>query len=131
MKKILFLALMAALLYSCKSVKYVPVETTKIEYRDKFLKDSIYLHDSVFVQKKGDTLFLERYKYLYKNKYIRDSIFLNDTIRVPYPVAVVKEVKAPLTFWQMFQIWSGRVLLGLILLALVYFFVKLKTKLLI
>lgn len=130
MKKIFIFAVIATLFCSCKSVKYIPVETTKVEYRDKFLQDSIYLQDSVFVQKKGDTLFLERYKYLYKNRYIRDSIFLNDTVRVPYPVEVVKEVKAPLNFWQMFQIWSGRVALGLIILALVYLFVKLKTKLL-
>lgn len=56
--------------------------------------------------------------------------FIKNTIRVPYPVEVVKEVKASLTFWQMLQIWSGRVALCLILLELVYLFVKLKTKLL-
>ena len=46
----------------------IPVETTKIEYRDNFVKDSISRYDSVFVKDKGDTLILERYSYLYKNK---------------------------------------------------------------
>lgn len=126
MKKIFIYAVIATLFCSCKSVKYIPVETTKVEYRDKFLQDSIYLHDSVFVQKKGDTLFLEQYKYLYKNRYIRDSIFLNDTVRVPYPVEVVKQVKAPLTGWQNFQVWCGRVLFIILFVAAVYFVWKLK-----
>jgi hypothetical protein len=75
MKKLLFLAVIATMLYSCKSVKYVPVETTKIEYRDNIVRDSIFRYDSVFVKDKGDTLILERYKYLYKNRIVKDSIF--------------------------------------------------------
>ena len=120
MKKILFFAVIATMLLSCKSVKYIPVETTKIEYRDNFVKDSIFRYDSVFVKEKGDTLILERYSYLYKNKIVKDSIFINDTIRVPYPVEVIKQVKAPLTGWQNFQIWCGRISLFVLLLIGVY-----------
>ena len=72
----------------------------------------------------GDTIFLERYRYLYKNKIVRDSIFINDTIRVPYPVDVVKEVKKPLSNWQNFQVWCGRMVLIIILLAVIYFALK-------
>ena len=126
MKKLLFLAAIATMLYSCKSVKYIPVETTKIEYRDKFVRDSIFRYDSVFVKDKGDTLILERYKYLYKNRIVKDSIFINDTIQVPYPVEVVKQVKAPLTGWQNFQIWCGRIALVVLLLLGVYLVLRLK-----
>ena len=126
MKKLLFLAAIATMLYSCKSVKYIPVETTKIEYRDNFVRDSIVRYDSVFVKDKGDTLILERYKYLYKNKIVKDSIFINDTIRMPYPVEVIKQVKTPLTSWQSFQIWCGRFALFTLLLACIYFVWKLK-----
>ena len=126
MKKLLFLAAIATMLYSCKSVKYIPVETTKIEYRDKFVRDSIFRYDSVFVKDKGDTLILERYKYLYKNRIVKDSIFIIDTIRVPYPVEVMKQVKAPLTSWQIFQIWCGRIALFALLLICIYFVWKLK-----
>ncbi len=126
MKKLLFLAAIATMLYSCKSVKYIPVETTKIEYRDKFVKDSIFRYDSVFVKDKGDTLIIERYRYFYKNKIVKDSIFINDTIRVPYPVEVIKQVKAQLTSWQTFQIWCGRLTLFAWLLACIYFVWKLK-----
>jgi hypothetical protein len=126
MKKLLFLAVIATMLYSCKSVKYIPVETTKIEYRDNFVRDSIIRYDSVFVKDRGDTLVLERYKYLYKNRIVKDSIFINDTIRVPYPVEVVKQVKAPLSDWQNFQIWCGRLALIALLFVCIFFVWKLK-----
>ena len=126
MKKLLFLAAIATMLYSCKSVKYIPVETTKIEYRDNFVRDSIFRYDSVFVKDKGDTLILEKFRYLYKNRIVKDSVFINDTIRVPYPMEVVKQVKAPLTSWQSFQIWCGRFALFVLLLACIYVVWKLK-----
>ena len=126
MKKKLIFAVIATMLLSCKSIKYIPVVTTKIEYRDNFVRDSIFRYDSVFVRDKGDTLILERYKYLYKNRIVKDSIFINDTIRVPYPVEVIKQVKAPLTSWQNFQIWCGRFALFALLLACIYAVWKLK-----
>jgi len=113
-------------MYSCKSVEYIPVETTKIEYRDNLIRDSIIRYDSVHVKDRGDTLILERYKYLYKNRMVKDSIFINDTIRVPYPVEVVKQIKAPLTSWQNFQIWCGRIALIIIILIGFYFAIKSK-----
>ena len=129
MNKSLVLAVVALLLYlcySCKSVQYVPVESIKTEYRDKILRDSIYLYDSVFVKEKGDTLIFERYRYLYRDKLIRDSIFINDTIRVPYPVEGVKQVKKPLTGWQSFQVWCGRIALTAVLFLLIFFVLKRK-----
>ena len=126
MKKKLIFAVIATMLLSCKSIKYIPVVTTKIEYRDNFVRDSIFRYDSVFVRDKGDTLILERYKYLYKNRIVKDSIFINDTIRVPYPVEVIKQVKTSLTSWQSFQIWCGRIALFALLLACIYFVWKLK-----
>ena len=126
MKKLLFLAAIVTLLYSCKSVKYIPVETTKIEYRDNLVKDSIFRYDSVFVKDKGDTLILEKFRYLYKNRIVKDSVFINDTIRVPYPVEVIKQVKTPLTSWQSFQIWCGRIALFALLIACIYAVWKLK-----
>lgn len=126
MKQIIIFAVIATMLLSCKSVKYNPVVTTKIEYRDNFVKDSIFRYDSVFVKHKGDTLILERYSYLYKNKIVIDSIFINDTIRVPYPVEGVKQVIAPLTNWQNFQIWCGRIALIVLWIIGIYVVWKLK-----
>jgi hypothetical protein len=128
MKKIIFFAVIATLLYSCKTVQYIPVETVKTEYRDNFVRDSIFRYDSIFVKDKGDTVYFERYRYLYKDKIIRDSIFKCDTIRVPYPVEVLKQIKAPLTSWQNFQVWCGRIALAILLLIGIYFVLKWKLK---
>jgi hypothetical protein len=65
---------------------------------------------------------------LYRDKIVRDSIFKTDTIRVPYPVEVIKEGTKPLTGWQNFQVWCGRIALLLAMLAVVYFALKLKKK---
>ena len=129
MKKMIFFAVIATLLYSCKSVQYVPVETVKTEYRDKIVKDSVFRYDSVFVKQTADTVFFERYKYLYRDKIVRDSIFKTDTIRVPYPVEVVKQVKASLSSWQNFQVWCGRIAIAVLLFVGLYFVLKLKKKL--
>lgn len=118
----IFIILLLCFCSSCKTPQYIPVETVKTEYRDKIVRDSVFRYDSIFVKDKGDTVFFERYKYLYRDKIIRDSIFTQDTIRVPYPVEVIKEVKAPLSGWQNFQVWSGRIALILALLAGLYFF---------
>jgi hypothetical protein len=126
MKKTVIFCAIALLCCACGTIQYVPVETTRTEYRDNYLRDSIYLHDSIFVKDKGDTLIVEKYRYLYRDKIVRDSIFKTDTIRVPYPVEVVKEVKKPLTGWQNFQVWSGRIALITVLLLLIYFVRKRK-----
>ncbi|MDR1698347.1 MAG: hypothetical protein LBR75_00780 [Prevotellaceae bacterium] len=129
MKKTAIFCAIALLCCACGTTKYIPVETTKIEYRDQLVRDSIFRYDSVFIKQTADTVFFERYKYLYRDKIIRDSVFIQDTIRVPYPVEVVKQVKAPLTGWQNFQVWCGRITLALGLLAILYFMLKWKRKL--
>ena len=115
-KTVVFIILLLCLCSSCKTPQYIPVETTKIEYRDNFVHDSIFRYDSIFVKQTADTIFFERYKYLYRDKIVKDSVFINDTIRVPYPVEVVKEVKKPLSSWQNFQVWCGRIALIILLL---------------
>ena len=125
-KTSIFTILLLCFCSSCKTPQYIPVETTKIEYRDNFVRDSIFRYDSIFVKQTADTIFFERYKYLYRDKIVKDSIFINDTIRVPYPVKVVKQVKKPLTGWQSFQVWCGRIALAAVLFLLIFFVLKRK-----
>ncbi|MFY9118561.1 MAG: hypothetical protein WAN90_07760 [Dysgonamonadaceae bacterium] len=109
---------------SCKSVQYIPAETVKVHHRDHLVRDSVFRYDSVFVRQKADTILLERYRYEYKTNIVTDSVFINDTIRIAYPVEVVKTVKAPLTGFQHFQVWCGRIALVVLLLCSVYFVSK-------
>lgn len=125
-KTSILIILLLCVCSSCKTPQYIPVETVKTEFRDKIVRDSVFRYDSIFVRDKNDTVFFERYRYLYRYKIIRDSIFKIDTIRVPYPVEVINQVKAPLTSWQNFQVWCGRVLLAIALLVGLYFVLRLK-----
>jgi N-acetylmuramoyl-L-alanine amidase len=85
----LFLALSG-----CKSnTVYVPVESVRTEYRDRLQRDSIHLYDSVFVKLKGDTIWLEKYKYIYCDRLRTDTVAQSDTIAIPYPVVETREVK--------------------------------------
>lgn len=98
---------------SCRTVKYVPVETVKVDttYINKLQRDSIYMLDSVYVKDKGDTVLIEKYKYLYRDKLVRDTMYLSkvDSIQVPYPV------EKELTRWQQMKQELGGWALGIIL----------------
>lgn len=118
---LLFLAILAAT--SCTRHVYVPVETTKSDtvYLNRVQLDSIYMRDSVFIEKSGDTIREFQYKYIYRFKDRIDTLYISktDSIQVPYPVEVVK-YKTPRWCW-----W----VLGVIVLLLVPYIVKWATKL--
>ena len=111
---------------SCGTIKYIPIETTRTEYRNITNTENVFLRDSIFVKEKGDTLILEKYRYLYRDRILRDSVIVRDTIRVPYPVEVVREIKKPLSSWQNFQVWCGRIALVILLFVGIYFLLRLK-----
>ena len=91
------LAVMLVTLTGCRSVKYIPVTEYMDRYvskTDSFIKtDSVYLHDSVTVFAKGETVYIsktrfkDRLKYIYNAK--TDTIAVHDSI--PYPVKVEVE----------------------------------------
>ena len=118
---LLFLAVLAAT--SCVRHVYIPVETTKSDtvYMNRVQLDSIYMRDSVFIEKSGDTIREFQYKYIYRFKDRIDTLYISktDSIQVPYPVEVVK-YKTPQWCW-----WA----LGGIVLLLVPYIVKWATKL--
>lgn len=118
---LLFLAILAAT--SCTRHVYVPVETTKSDtvYLNRVQLDSIYMRDSVFIEKSGDTIREFQYKYIYRFKDRIDTMYISktDSIQVPYPVEVVK-YKTPQWCW-----WA----LGGIVLLLVPYIMKWITKL--
>ena len=94
MKKLLLAILLGILLSGCATTKYVevPVDRVKIEYRDRVSVDTLYRSDSTIIREKGDTVFLEKYKYIYRVKELKDTVNVTDTITVVKPVEVTKEV---------------------------------------
>lgn len=120
--RIITLIFLATILYSCKSIQYVPVETIKVDttYISQIKIDSIYHRDSIYVEHKGDTVYLSKYKYLYKYIEKHDTLWREktDTIQVVYPV------EAQLTKWQKIKINMGEYLIAAIVLIVIWLCVK-------
>ena len=94
MKGLFFGLLACLLLAGCRTVKYVPVPSVSVDsvYVDRFHRDSVYLHDSVFVNQysKGDTVYVDKVsvKYLYRDRWRYDTVAVTkrDSVQVPVPV---------------------------------------------
>lgn len=108
-------------LISCTTTKYVevPIEKTKIEYKDRLSIDTVIQHDSTIITMLGDTVYLEKYKYIYKVKELRDTINITDTTTVTKPIEVVKEINKLYT-WQIVLMVLG----GVSIIILVYLIIK-------
>lgn len=125
MKNLLYIILLtlAICLTSCRSIKYVPVETVKTEYktRDSIRFDSIYEHDSIFLLVKGDTVYKEKYRYKYRYLTINktDTVMLTDSVQIPYPV------EKQLTRWQQMKIELGGWAVGVIVILSIVLMLKL------
>lgn len=125
MKKHILILLLFIFISGCRSIQYVPVETVKIEYRDRFKIDSIIKYDSVYFDRymKGDTAFIvkEKYKYLDKIKIVHDSVFKTDSI----PVTVI--VEKQLSKWEKVKMDTGGWAIGVascLLIILVIYIIR-------
>lgn len=95
--------LLCAMLFGCTTTKYVPV----IEHRTDTLRwhrnirDSIYLHDSIRVTEKGDTVRIEKWHTRYIERTSHDTIYQSrrDSIPVPYKVTEYVERKRSAMEW--------------------------------
>ena len=82
----------------CTTTKYVPIT----EYRDRVVvktdsfmnADSVYIHDSVSVFVRGDTVFKDKFRLQYKDRYVvrnrSDTLVVRDSI--PYKVETRKQL---------------------------------------
>ena len=138
MRKLWLFLTVTLALTSCKTVKYidrtvvdsteiaVPITNTKIEYRDRFLYDSIYVHDSIFTLIKGDTVYISKNKETNRLVNKTDTIIKTDTIKVP--VEITKTVTKTETcinkvnklyWWQKILMSIGGIVFVLIIIYIV------------
>ena len=113
MRKIL-LFLFTLLIISCGTTKYieVPVDNVRIEYRNIERIDTFIKNDSIIIRDKGDTVFIEKYKYLYKIREVKDTVNCTDTITKIKTVEVTKEVNR-IYNWQVILMVLGGVSIAL------------------
>jgi hypothetical protein len=108
------------LLCVCKSIEYVPVvqkEThTDSIYLTKVQRDSIWLHDSIRVEARNDTVRVDRWHTKYVERLLHDTLYLSKRDSIPVPYEVVKEVPAKVSKMERTFMWLG--ILSLIALTL-------------
>ena len=118
---ILTLGLILFFTTGCKTkTVLVPVEKTKIEYRDRLIVDSIYNRDTVSIYQKNDTIYYEKIKWRERFKIDTVSVLRVDSI--PYPVEVIKEVNR-LTKWQQARLKAFNLI---VLVVAVFLIIKLR-----
>lgn len=138
--------LVAIMLASCVGARYASTyegsrDSTRVSthqmdsiFARMTQRDSIYVHDSIYVREKGDTVYQYveklRYKYvnsvdtLYKYRTLLDTMYIErrDSIRVEKPVYIEK----PRRWYEKWLMWAGGMCcIALILLTL---FLYLKCK---
>lgn len=98
-------ACVIALIFCGCKTKVVTVEKvrTDTKYVTKLQRDSIRIHDSIFVNQwqKGDTVYQVRYRWhaMWRDRLLHDTIYKSIVDSVPVPYAVEKIVEKPVTPW--------------------------------
>lgn len=122
MKRLIYIIILltsAIWFSSCRSIRHIPIETVKHDsiYISKILHDSIYQRDSIYVDRKGDTVLIYKDRYLYKYKNLIDTMYINriDSIQIPY------SVEKQLTKWQSVKMELGGWIFGVIILFALFF----------
>ena len=119
------LLMIALWLTSCTTTKVVTVEKVKTDttYITKQQRDSIWLHDSIHVTERGDTIRIERWHTKYVEREVHDTLYRAKTDSIPVPYEVIKEVPRKSTWFErtMFSV-------GIIALMALALFLAMKIK---
>lgn len=146
---VVIMFLVVLLLFSCKSIQYVPVETVRTEYKTK--TDTVKVSDTIRTEKETilrearpeDSAMIaklgiklqdnERLLILLRSQLTEsnskqyeshtDTIIKTDSIQVPYPV------EKKLTKWQTFYCVFGKIMVGALvglIIGFVLFLIKQK-----
>ena len=86
---------------------------TEFVWQVKQIHDSIYLRDSVFVEHKGDTIYLNKWRTQYRERLIHDTLIVTkaDTLRIK-EAANREVVKSP----SFFQMWRAYIIGAVVML---------------
>jgi len=120
---------MSICMSGCKT-GYVPIESVRTEYKDRLLRDSIHIVDSVIIREKSgtriDTIEITRWRTEYRDRLKVDSIFICDSIQIPYPV------ERSLSKWQKIKMDMGGIAIGgiiaIIIGLIIHYLIKIRKR---
>ncbi|MDR2824734.1 MAG: M15 family metallopeptidase [Prevotellaceae bacterium] len=130
---VIIAAILAVVLSSCATKKKILTnENAVIENHEKNTvhtdRDSIYIYitDSVYIDSRGDTVFVRQKikEYIYKDKIIKDTVIHRDTTFVDKTEYVF--VEKPPDKWDKIFNLTGKISFGIIFAILIYLLLKLK-----
>ena len=100
--RIILISLVVLMLMGCSVARSVSDSTmvSRNNYVEHISVDSIFVHDSVFVREKADTVFYTKYHTLYKERLRVDTIMCSDTVFCDREVYV--ESKTAVYSWKPF-----------------------------
>lgn len=124
---IAIVVLIGWLLMGCTTTKYVPVAEHRTDTLLCYssIRDSIYVHDSIHVREKGDTVTIERWHTRWRDRWRSDTLYISktDSVPRPYPVEVVKEVPRERSTVE----WA-LIVIGFLTIAWIFFRIATKIK---
>ena len=115
----MWICVLFLLLCGCGTTEYVPVESVRYDslFVEKLMMDSVYVRDSGYVRDKGDTVYVDkdRYVYVYKNRIDTFVVYRDREVEVPVPV------ERRLTWWERVKLEYAEWVIGvLVAIALIY-----------
>lgn len=116
---VILVVLICMLFASCTKTEYITVEKVRNDtvWQNHTKHDSIWVHDSIHVTDKGDTVHIEKWHTKYVESIRHDTVYKARTDSVPVPYPVTKYVEKKLS-------WMQKTLMGvgiLSIMALVIF----------
>jgi len=113
----LIIVILLLTLCSCTKTEYIVVErnSTDTLFVTKHQRDSIWVHDSIMISEKGDTIRIEKWHTKYIEKQVRDTTYVatHDTFPQPYPVTEYVEKKLS-TFQVVLMTIGALALMGIV-----------------
>ena len=115
------LLMLLIFLSSCTTTKVVTVEKVKTDttYITKHQRDSIWLHDSIHVSEKGDTIRIEKWHTKYIEREVHDTLYRAKTDSIPVPYEVIKEVPRQKTWLERVVVIAGIIAIMILILIVV------------
>lgn len=106
------------LLCGCRT-EYVPIESVRYDsvMIEKLMRDSVFVRDSVYLREKGDTVYVEKDRYVYVYRSVVDTFFAEKIREVEVPVPVERK----LTWWERVKLeYAEWVIAVIVSIALIY-----------
>ena len=127
---VMIVLILCLFLCGCTTTKYVEVEKVRTDttYITQHQRDSIWMHDSILVREKGDTVWFEKWHTKYIEKQIHDTLYKSCTDSIPVICEVEKKVPAQLSSWQKLLIKAGYLALAAFIACIIYTIIKIKDK---